>query len=150
MAKAQPRTLATKLDHLFATVRPARGEYTHEQVATAIEQAGGPTISATYVWQLRKGIRDNPTKNHMEALASFFGVPATYFFDDDAAERIDGQLELLAAIRDPLVRDLAVKASGLSAETLKMVTDMVDRSRSLEGLAPVATKRTSRATKRPS
>ena len=150
MAKAQPRTLATKLDHLFATVRPARGEYTHEQVATAIEQAGGPTISATYVWQLRKGIRDNPTKNHMEALASFFGVPATYFFDDDAAERIDGQLELLAAIRDPLVRDLAVKASGLSAETLKMVTDMVDRSRSLEGLAPVATKRTSRAAKRPS
>lgn len=137
MAKPQqPRTLAEKLDHLFATVHPAKGEFTHEQVATAIEQAGGPTISATYVWQLRKGVRDNPTKNHLEALAAFFGVTPTYFFDDEAAARIDAQLELLAAIRDPLVQDLAVKASGLSPETLTTVIDMVDRARQLEGLAP--------------
>jgi hypothetical protein len=55
------RTLAQKLDHLFATVHPPKGEYTHEEVATGIRDRGGPTISATYVWQLRKGLRDNPT-----------------------------------------------------------------------------------------
>jgi len=135
--RPQPLTLADKLNHLFASVRPldsARGEYTHEQVATAIEQAGGPTISATYVWQLRKGLRDNPTKHHLEGLAGFFGVPPAYFLDDETAARVDEQLDLLAAFRDPLVRDLAVRASGLSPQTLRTVLDMVDRARQLEGL----------------
>ena len=136
--KPVPLTLADKLDHLFATVRPAKGEYTHEQVATAIEQAGGPTISATYVWQLRKGLRENPTKHHLEALAAFFGVPPAYFLDDETAARVDEQLDLLAAFRDPQVRELAVKASGLSPETLRTVLDMVDRARELEGLPKVA------------
>jgi transcriptional regulator with XRE-family HTH domain len=142
----RPLTLADKLNHLFATVCPPRGEYTHEQVATAIEQAGGPTISATYVWQLRKGLRDNPTKHHLEALAAFFGVPPAYFFDDETAARVDEQLDLLTAIRDPQVRELATKASGLSPETLKTVLDMVERARELEGLPPVSgeTKRRTR------
>ncbi|HEX2806192.1 MAG TPA: helix-turn-helix domain-containing protein [Kineosporiaceae bacterium] len=135
MAKLRPvRTLAQKIDHLFATVRPAKGEYTHEQVATAIEQAGGPTISATYLWQLRKGQRDNPTKKHLEALSGFFGVPPAYFFDDDVTARIDQQLELLAALRDPTVQQLAIRASGLSAETLKTLLDMTERARQLESL----------------
>jgi len=135
--KPVPLTLADKLDHLFATVRPVKGEYTHEQVATAIEEAGGPTISATYVWQLRKGLRDNPTKHHLEALAGFFGVPAAYFLDDETAARVDEQLELLAAFRDPNVRRLAVAASGLSEQTLRTVIEMVERARELEGLPPV-------------
>jgi transcriptional regulator with XRE-family HTH domain len=136
--RPQPLTLADKLNHLFATVRPPKGEYTHEQVATAIEQAGGPTISATYVWQLRKGLRDNPTKHHLEALAAFFGVPAAYFLDEETAARVNEQLDLLTAFRDPHVRDLAVRASGLSPETLKTVIDMVDRARELEGLPKAA------------
>ena len=147
--RPQPLTLADKLNHLFTAVHPAKGEYTHEQVATAIEQAGGPTISATYVWQLRKGLRDNPTKHHLEALATFFGVPPSYFFDDEVAARVDEQLELLSAFRDPQVRELAVKASGLSSETLKTVIDMVDRARELEGLPkPTATGAARRRTTR--
>lgn len=132
--RPRPLTLADKLNHLFATVHPPKGEYTHEQVATAIEQTGGPTISATYVWQLRKGLRDNPTKRHLEALAAFFCVPPSYFFDDETAARVDEQLDLLAAFRDPQVRKLAVTASGLSPQTLKTVLDMVERARELEGL----------------
>ncbi len=127
-------TLADKLDHLFATVRPAKGEYTHQEVATAIRDAGGPTISATYVWQLRKGLRDNPTKHHMEALAGFFGVPPAYFFDDDATGQIDTELAVLAALRDGSVRRLAQRAAGLSAESLHVLADLVERLRRLEGL----------------
>jgi transcriptional regulator with XRE-family HTH domain len=130
----QRRTLAQKLDHLFATVRPAKGEYTHEEVATAIRERGGPTISATYVWQLRKGLRDNPTKNHIEALAGFFGVPPAYFFDEDTAAQIDAELELLAAIRDANVRSLALRAQGLSPESLDTIAEMIERVRKLEGL----------------
>ena len=136
MAKGDPprRSLADKLDHLFATVHPAKGEYTHQQVAEAIEAAGGPTISATYLWQLRNGKRDNPTMRHLEALSAFFGVPPTYFFDDDATARIDAELELLASMRDASVRHLALRASGLSKDSLGALADMVDRVRKLEGL----------------
>jgi transcriptional regulator with XRE-family HTH domain len=102
------------------------------------------------VWQLRRGLRDNPTKHHLEALAGFFGVPATYFPDDEVAARVEEQLDLLAAFRDPRVRELAVKASGLSPETLKTLIDMVDRARELGGLAaPTATARR-RTTRSPS
>jgi transcriptional regulator with XRE-family HTH domain len=129
------RTLAGKLDHLFRTVHPgARGEYTFEEVASAIRDRGGPTISATYIWQLRKGIRDNPTKRHLEALAGFFGVPPAYFFDDAAAERIEAELELLSALRDAPIRQIALRAAGLSPKSLGAITEMVERVRELEGL----------------
>src|SRR4051795_1411624 len=114
-----PETLAAKVDHPFSTVRPRTGnEYSFEEVAEAIRAKGGPTISATYLWQLRKGLRDNPTKRHLEALSSFFGVSPSYFFDEDVAAQVDAELELLAAMRDPQVRLLATRAAGLSADTL--------------------------------
>ncbi|MGW0589616.1 helix-turn-helix domain-containing protein [Streptosporangium sp. NPDC002607] len=129
------RTLAAKLDHLFHTVHPRDGgEYSFEEVAEALRAAGGPTISATYIWQLRKGIRDNPTKRHLEALAGFFGVPPAYFFDETAAERIDAELALLTAIRDTRVRQLALRAAGLSPKSLNAITEMIERVRELEGL----------------
>jgi transcriptional regulator with XRE-family HTH domain len=134
-ATSTTRSLAEKLDRLFRTVRPRDGgEYSFEEVAEALRARGGPTISATYVWQLRKGLRDNPTKRHLEALADFFGVSPAYFFDNEAAERIDAELDLLAAIRDAQVRQLALRAIGLSTESLSTITEMVERVRKLEGL----------------
>ncbi|MEV0385132.1 helix-turn-helix domain-containing protein [Nonomuraea sp. NPDC050643] len=136
-APSEPgRSLAEKLDHLLRTVRSADGgEYTYEEVATSLREQGGPTISATYVWQLRKGLRDNPTKRHLEALAQFFGVPPAYFFDDEAAIRIDAELALLTAMRDASVRQIALRSVGLSARSLTAITEMVERVRELEGLS---------------
>lgn len=129
--------LAAKLNRLFRTVVPrGGGEYTFEEVAEAIRAKGGPTISATYLWQLRKGVRDNPTKRHLEALAAFFGVPPAYFFDSGEAERIDAELDLLTALRDAPVRQIATRANGLSIKSLQAIADMVDRVRELEGLSP--------------
>ena len=129
------KTLADKIDRLFRTIHPhGRGEYSFEEVAEAIRARGGPTISATYLWQLRKGLRDNPTKKHLEALADFFGVSPVYFFDDAAAARIEAELDLLAALRDAQVRQVALRASGLSPDSLRTIADMIDRVRQLEGL----------------
>ena len=128
--------LAARINHLFRTVRPnGGGEYTFEEVAAAIRAKGGPTISATYLWQLRKGVRDNPTKRHLEALAGFFGVPPAYFFDDAETARIDAELALLNAFRDTPVRQIALRASGLSEKSLTTIADMVERVRELEGLS---------------
>ncbi|WP_043779147.1 helix-turn-helix domain-containing protein [Amycolatopsis rifamycinica] len=129
------RTLAAKIDHLFRTVRPRSGkEYSFEEVAEAIRGGDGATISATYLWQLRKGVRDNPTRRHLEALARFFGVPPAYFFDESTATQVDAELALLAALRDASVRQIALRASGLSPKTLNAITQMVERAREIEGL----------------
>lgn len=129
------KTLAEKLDHLFSTVRsPRGGEYTFDEVASALRDAGGPTISATYVWQLRKGIRDNPTKRHLEALATFFGVSPSYFFDEEAAERIEAELGLLTALRDTSIRSVALRSAGLSPSTLDAIRAVIENARRLEGL----------------
>jgi transcriptional regulator with XRE-family HTH domain len=133
---ARPRTLAEKLDYLFQVVHPkGRGEYTYRDVAQAINDAdAGTTISASYLWQLRRGDKDNPTIRHVEALAKFFGVPPSYFLDDAAADEITAQLELLAAMRDSEVREIALRASDLSDAALKMIKSVIENTRELEGL----------------
>src|SRR5258708_6000192 len=129
-------TLAEKLDHLFHTVRPPRrrSEYSYEEAAETIREKGGPTISSTYIWQLRTGKRDNPTKSHLEALADFFGVPAAYFLDEKAAHRIGVELDLLAAMRDAGVREIALRSLGLSPQSLGVIREVIENTRRLEGL----------------
>lgn len=145
------RTMAEKVDRLFRTIHPRdRGEYSFEEVAAAIRGRGGPTVSATYLWQLRKGLRDNPTKKHLEALADFFGVSPAYFFDDEAAERIDAELDVLAALRDASVRQIALRAFGLSPQSLDTIADMVERVRQLEGLPDTQAEGSRRHRRRPS
>ncbi|SDJ00147.1 hypothetical protein SAMN05444157_1216 [Frankineae bacterium MT45] len=131
--------LADRIGHLFEVIHPAqRGPFSYKEVSDAIEAAGGPTISATYLWQLRKGIRDNPTKSHLEALARFFGVPVVYFFDDEAAAGIEEQLNLLAALRDAGVQQVALRAVGLSDRSLAAIQTMIEQARQLEGLGDPA------------
>ena len=91
-------TLAARLNRLFAAnTRPDGREWTNEQVAKAIQESKyGRTISHTYIWQLRNGVRDNPTLRHLQGLAHFFGVPVRYFVDDDTTE-IDQKLAALTA-----------------------------------------------------
>lgn len=77
---AGPGTLAEKLNELFRTVHPPdRGAYSNEEVAAEIRR-GGESMSATYLWLLRRGERANPTMRHLQALAGFFGVSPAYFF----------------------------------------------------------------------
>jgi transcriptional regulator with XRE-family HTH domain len=128
-------SFSARLDTLFRTVHPpSRGEYSYREVAKAIEDAGGPTVSASYLHQLRSGAKDNPTKRHIEALAAFFGVPPAYFFDDTAAARIDEELQLLAALRDSGVRQIAMRAAGLPPQGLESVRQMIELARSVSGM----------------
>jgi transcriptional regulator with XRE-family HTH domain len=132
--------LADRLDHLFRTVHPqGRGPYNHAEVAEAInEAAGGNVISATYVWQLRTGRRDNPTRKHLSALAAFFGVSPVYFFGDAEAGRDDEQARLITVLKDDAVRDMALRAAGLSDRSLKAIADMIENARAVEGLPGAA------------
>lgn len=137
------RTLAEKLDRLFRTTpvpgRQGQREYTYRAAVEAIDRLSvrdGPSISPTYLWELRTGRRDNPTLRHLAALAVLFGVPADFFFDDTTAHRPDAELDLLLALRDPALRDLIRRAAGLSTPGLAALAGMAEHARRLEGLPP--------------
>jgi transcriptional regulator with XRE-family HTH domain len=127
---------AERLDRLFRTVHPKdRGPYTPADVAEAINaEAGERVVSGTYLWLLRTGQRDNPTMKHLIAIARFFGVPPTYFFPDDTVEQDAVPAEVVAALSDDKVRDMALRAAGLSDRSLTAITDMINSARALEGL----------------
>jgi transcriptional regulator with XRE-family HTH domain len=128
------RRLADRLNHLFATVHPGgRGPYSNEEVAQAIRRDGGE-ISRAYIAYLRSGQRENPTMQHLEALAAFFGVKPSYFFDEDVATSNDAELDLLLAMHDSGVRAVALRAAGLSPKGIRAVADIIERVRDLEGL----------------
>ena len=130
------RLLADRLDYLFRTVHPKdRGPYTPAEVAEAINvTAGEHVISSTYVWQLRTGRRDNPTHKHLSALAAFFGVSPIYFFQQAEADRDAVPPELAAALNNDDVRDMALRAAGLSDRALRAIKDMIENARTVEGL----------------
>jgi transcriptional regulator with XRE-family HTH domain len=133
-APPPPQTLADKLGHLFQTVVPAgRGPYSVEEVAKTITDSGVP-ISGSYIWLLRKGQRDNPTLRHLTALARFFGVPPAYFFDDSVTSDVNAELALLTALRDTGVKEVALRAAGVSPRSLASIREVIDRVRELEGL----------------
>jgi transcriptional regulator with XRE-family HTH domain len=128
---AEPRkaalTLAEKIETLFDVVRrPNRELFSNEDVAKACRERSGESFSATYLWQLRTGRRDNPTKRHLEALADFFHVPVAYFFDDEQGSVLAKELELLGALRDAEVRSIAQRAVTLSPEGIGTVGDLID------------------------
>src|SRR3989442_226310 len=76
---------------------PRKREYTYREVASAVSAENGTTLSPSYVWQLRTGVKDNPSMRHIEALARFFAVRPSYFFDDELADVPDSEVRLLAA-----------------------------------------------------
>ncbi|WP_427889186.1 hypothetical protein ACQHIV_38090 [Kribbella sp. GL6] len=131
---AAGRTLAGKIEQLFDVVRrPDGAAFTNEEVAHACREATGETFSTTYLWQLRTGKRDNPTKRHLEALAQFFQVPPAYFFDDEQSEKLAEELALLGALRDAGVRAIALRAVTLSPDGQAVIRDMVDAIARREG-----------------
>ena len=119
--------LAQRLDRLFRTVHPEdRKPFTPANVADAINAAAGERVtSGTYLWQLRTGRRDNPTYKVITGLSQFFGVPPTYFFDDGTALPTD----VVTALADDAVRDIALRAAGLSDHSLAVIAQTVSMAR---------------------
>jgi transcriptional regulator with XRE-family HTH domain len=131
--------LSSKLNRLFDIMRkPSEPPLSNAAAAEAITKQTGVSISPAYIWQLRSGVKTNPTVQHLRAIAEFFGVPASYLIDRDLDPGIDAQLNLLQALRDSGVRDLATRAHGLTPESLKSLAVMIDHVRELEQLPPIA------------
>jgi transcriptional regulator with XRE-family HTH domain len=117
-------SISGRLDRLFRQLRP---EPSYMAVAEAVRNDQGVSISHTYIWQLRTGRRDNPTIQHLTALATYFGVPVSYFVDDEQTTRIDSQLDLLRTIRDAGVTELALRAADVSPRGRDTISELIQR-----------------------
>lgn len=134
--------LAARLNKLFELMRKASTPpLSNAAAAAAITDKTGVPISPAYLWQLRSGIKTNPTVAHLRAIADFFGVPPSYLIDRGTDPAIDAQLNLLQALRDNGVRDLAARASGLTPQALNSLAAIVDHLRELERLPPISSQR---------
>ena len=72
-------------------------------------------MTAAHLHQLVKGKQPHPRIHHVEALASFFGVPVNYFFNDELPARIDEQLRRIA--------ELLVKLPARDRDTVLTLID---------------------------
>ena len=127
--------LADRLNHLFSTIpRPNRqGLWTNEQASAALAAAGN-YMSDAYIGQLRNGKRNNPSARNLAAIAELFAVPVDYFFNSETAAKIDADLRLLAAVRDSGIKGLALRAQGLSPESIANLAGLIEQVRKIENL----------------
>ncbi len=126
-ASTPRRTLAEKLNHLFAVVRPPgeSREWTGKEVVAAVT-AAGTDLSASHLSELRRGLKTNPTVRVLQGLANFFEVRVAYLLDDpNAVEDVEVELELRSAMRDAQVQDVALRAAGLSPQQRRAATRLL-------------------------
>lgn len=126
MSDRPPATLADRINDLFATHNPP-GERppTLEAVCKAINEQGATSLSIGYLSELRRGEVTNPRMDTLKALADYFHVSVSYFFDDEPESK--AELRLLRAMREKNVTDLALKASELDQETLEHIASIIER-----------------------
>jgi transcriptional regulator with XRE-family HTH domain len=120
------RTFADKLAHLIATVHPAgRGPYSYREVEAGIAGHEG-AMTAAFVQQLVAGKQPYPRKHHIEALAAFFGVAPSYFFDDATTDQLDAEISQLLDWRNSEEGQLAQRISALSPEHRNAISTMIE------------------------
>ncbi|MET9262079.1 helix-turn-helix domain-containing protein [Amycolatopsis sp. NPDC004079] len=127
-AANRPHTIAEKLNRLFEVLHPAgQRPITNRHLAARVKQLGG-SISSAYISQLRSGVRDNPTLDHLVGIAGAFGVSAGYFTDSEVAERVDAELDRLMEMQrsKPELAELAEMQVTINIRTASL--DEADRA----------------------
>jgi len=122
---AESRDVAGRLEHLFKVVRnPKTGEpYTNAEVARMTLG----DLSEEDVERIRTGAVSDPTVGQVSALVSVFGVEPSYLLDRREPLLLDE--ELVQALRDEDVRDIARESSQLPDRERRLVLGIVRQFR---------------------
>lgn len=123
------KPVTEKLDFLFSTIlSPDGDEYTYKEVAEGTKGV----VSTSYVWNLRKGKKRNPSRDKIEALARFFNVSPSCFFDEvDIKKTLRLDERILEAINDPKIREIALRALDLNKKSKEFILAMVRKAKEL-------------------
>lgn len=124
--------LSHKIELLLDVVRQSDGSmFGYQDVKEGLEEQG-VSLSRTRWHYLKNG--GSPTRQPdeiLEALASFFGVPADYLLHDEgeAPDRIQKELELLKSMRRARVSEFATRTlAGVDDETLQVIRELIDEA----------------------
>lgn len=119
MDNTDHNNFAAKLNRLFEEKRKPNGaRYSQKEV---FESAPG-VLNRLYLWRLRKGKAFRPSYPVVKALADFFGVPPSYFFENGeiAAEPAEDSQ------KNELIHQIALRSSGLDKDGQQAVLFMID------------------------
>lgn len=121
-APHQEFNFSERLDRLFKIMRPD-----HPEEWTLREVAEGTGLSISYLSVLRRGERDNPSRDQIEALAAFFKVSPAYFFPDPYGDQISRELEAITTLRSAGVEETAFHLAQLSVADRQLVERIIRR-----------------------
>ena len=115
MGQSSTGTLADKIDRLFEVIRrPDREQYRNEEVATACREATGESSPPPTSGSCARVAGSTRPSGTWRRSPSSSRSPPAYFFDDEQGAGIAEELELLGALRDSAVRQIALRAVTLS------------------------------------
>jgi hypothetical protein len=60
-----------------------------------------------------------------------------YFFDESETDRSSVPQELVAALQNDDLRDMTLRATGLSERSLRAIKEMIESARAVEGRATI-------------
>lgn len=106
---------ARRLNHLFATAQPV---YSSGEVANRIRQSGFPMTVGTLT-KLRAGTWPHPSEQTIKALAHYFGVDPSYFFDSEGESQ--GLPETGDRIPDPDTPSAEERQVGVFTDDLSEI-----------------------------
>ncbi len=118
--KVKKENFADKLNRLFEENRKPDGMH-HTQ--TEVVEATKGVLTRVYLWKLRKGQATNPGFHVIQALAEFFGVDPSYFFE---SEEIKAALARENQERDRMIDQIALRSSKLDEDEKQTVLIMIE------------------------
>lgn len=126
-------TIPQRLNYLFETVHaPGSKPYSAASVAEWINANEGE-ISSVYILKILSGERLEPKPKYLKPLAQYFGVPLTFFYDEDPPELDGPALNTTIVLRDERVRSMVARMSRLSPRSQDSLSDIIDALLAAEG-----------------
>ncbi|WP_432565029.1 helix-turn-helix domain-containing protein [Kineococcus sp. SYSU DK003] len=127
---------AERLDKLFQEIlHPDGRQFSLTEVAEGTAKVGPVAVTQQHLSRLRNGASRNPGLEQITAIARFFGISPKYFVgDDEEVERIHAEFDLLLAMRDKGVKDIALRASRMDTESIRLLRSAIEGLESIETL----------------
>lgn len=125
---------APRLNGLFERVPDENGRPYTNTAAVARLKARGINCSLSYMGMMRDGQKNNPSARLLNGIAELFGVPVSYFFDRELANRIDAEIDSLIAKRDDEIQGMMARMVGVSPSGKATVAALIAQVRKIEGL----------------
>lgn len=118
-------TIGQKVEWLFKNILKADGsQYTNQEVEEGTEKLGYKVTVPT-IWKIRHDKTRNPGYLTLRALALFFRVEPTFFYEDELSLEELTEIKRRSIYMNSQVSEIALRASELDQKGRDFVLDMI-------------------------